>query len=257
MRREVKLFNELHRQEEPLLLGNVWNVQSAKIFEKMNFKAIGTSSAAVAETLGYKDGEYMPFGEYFFIVKRIKESTSIPLTVDLEAGYGKTVEEILSNIKQLCELGVVGINIEDSIVRNSVREIVQAEDFAEKLFAITTQLKNEGIDVFINVRCDAFLLNLPDARAKAIGRIALYEKASIQGIFLPCITGVEDIKTTVNSTTLPVNVMCMPGLPDFDVLKSLNVKRISMGNFMNGSVYKELETLTQNVIKERNFSVLF
>lgn len=252
-----KLFKELHNQEEPLLLGNAWNVQSAKVFEKLKFNAIGTSSAAVAETLGYKDGEYMPFEEYFFVIKRIKESTSIPLTVDLEAGYGKTNEEIAQNIKRLHTLGIAGINIEDSIVRNSAREIVSAENFAEKLAGITNHLKAENIDIFINVRCDAFLLNLPGARAEAIKRMAVYEKTNIHGIFLPCITEVEDIKATINSTKLPVNVMCMPTLPDFDVLKSLKVKRISMGNFINGSVYKKLEELTQSVVKEKNFSALF
>jgi 2-methylisocitrate lyase-like PEP mutase family enzyme len=257
METDVKLFKALHRQAEPLLLGNVWSVQSAKVFEKLNFKAIGTSSAAVAEMLGYKDGEYMPFEEYFFIVKRIKASTSIPLSVDLEAGYGKTPEEIAANIKSLCKLGVVGINIEDSVVKNSVREIVSEADFTKKLLAITNLLSKENVNFFVNVRCDAFLLNLPNARAEAIRRIAAYEKTGVHGIFLPCITDVEDIRATVNSTKLPVNVLCMPGLPVFDVLKSLDVKRISMGNFINGWVYKKLEESIQNVIRDKSFSSLF
>ncbi|MFZ6008951.1 MAG: isocitrate lyase/PEP mutase family protein [Bacteroidota bacterium] len=250
-------FQELHLQSAPLLLGNVWNVQSARTLEKLKFKAVGTSSAAVAETLGYKDGEQMPFEEYFMIIRRIREAVSIPLSVDLEAGYGKTTNEIVGNIKRLHALGVAGINIEDSVVRNGVREIVIASDFAKKLEAITSQLKAQDIKLFINVRCDAFLLGLPNARKEAIERMAAYEKAEIHGFFLPCITDVEDIKAVVKSTGLPVNVMCMPGLPDFDVLQSLNVKRISMGNFVNGAVYKMMENISRSIVENKSFAGLF
>ena len=110
-------FVELHLSESPLILGNVWNVQSAKIFEKLKFKAIGTSSAAIANSLGYEDGENISFEEYFYIVKRISENTSLPLSVDIESGYSDDVDVILSNIIKLVEIGVVGINIEDSVCK--------------------------------------------------------------------------------------------------------------------------------------------
>lgn len=257
MKDHVKKFSELHQQPEPFLLGNVWNVQSAKVLEQLNAKAIGTSSAAVAETLGYSDGEQMPFNEYLLIIKRIKASTTTPFTVDLEAGYGKTEEAIVENIKQLAALGIVGINLEDSVVDNSVRAIENTEHFAGKLKRITDSLRRQQIDIFINVRCDAFLLNVPDARREAINRIAAYETAGADGIFLPCITHVEDIKATVNSTTLPVNVMCMPSLPDFNTLSTSGVKRISMGPFANMAAYKKMHELCEHVIKENSFAPLF
>jgi 2-methylisocitrate lyase-like PEP mutase family enzyme len=252
-----KQFKALHQQTEPLLLGNVWDVKSAVIFEKQQYKAIATSSMALAETLGYQDGEQMPFDEYLLIIKRIKASTSIPLSVDLEAGYSETEEAIVKNIKQLHDLDIAGINIEDSVVNSSGRAILNAEAFAQKLKGITTRLKAIGIDIFINVRCDAFLLGLPNACDEAVSRIKLYEKSGANGIFLPCITAIPDIKTTVNCTRLPVNVMCMPGLPDFEVLSSLGVKRISMGSFFSSAVFKRAETLAQNISREKNFSSLF
>jgi 2-methylisocitrate lyase-like PEP mutase family enzyme len=252
-----KQFRTLHQQTEPLLLGNVWNVPSAVIFEKQQYKAIATSSMAIAETLGYQDGEQMPFDEYLLIIKRIKASTTIPLSVDLEAGYGETEEEIVKNIQLLHDLGIAGINIEDSVVNVSGRVIVSADSFAKKLAGITTRLKALSIDIFINVRCDAFLLSLPNACDEAINRIKHYEKSGANGIFLPCITAIEDIKTTVNCTRLPVNVMCMPGLPDFEVLRSLGVERISMGSFLNDAVYKKAAVMAQNIIREGNFSSLF
>lgn len=252
-----KQFKALHQQTEPLLLGNVWNVQSAVILQNLQYKAIATSSMAVAETLGYQDGEQMPFEEYLLIIKRIKASTTIPLSVDLEAGYGETEDEIVKNIQLLYDLGIAGINIEDSVVHASGRVILNADDFAKKLTSITSRLKALNVDIFINARCDAFLLGLPNACIEAVNRSKLYEKAGANGIFLPCITAIDDIKTTVGSTQLPVNVMCMPGLPDFEVLQLLGVQRISMGSFLNSAVYKKAETLAQNILRERNFSGLF
>lgn len=250
-------FNKLHQQADPLLIGNVWNAQSAKVLEKLKLQALATSSGAVAETLGYADGEEMSFDEYLFVIKRIKNSTALTLSVDLETGYGKSVDEIVANIKQLTEIGVVGINLEDSIIQASTRKIADAESFAEKLRQISSSLNSENIKIFINVRCDAFLLGVPDARNEGIRRMKLYESQGIHGLFLPCITDLEDIKASVNATHLPVNVMCMPNLPGFKDLKFAGVKRISMGNFFNRYLYEEMEKKTLQIMSDQSFSVLF
>ena len=109
-------FRGLHFQPEPVLVCNVWDVSSAIIAEKAGYKCIGTSSAAISRMLGYSDGEEMSFSELRDLVVKIKNRTIIPLTVDIEAGYGNTTQEIYENIKKLEEIGVVGINIEDSVV---------------------------------------------------------------------------------------------------------------------------------------------
>jgi 2-methylisocitrate lyase-like PEP mutase family enzyme len=106
MTNNFQKFKELHDQPQPLLIGNVWNVPSAKKMEDLGFKAIGTSSYAIAETLGYADGEEMSFEEYLLIIKRIAASVSVPFSVDLEWGYGKTTTEIVANIKELNKIGV-------------------------------------------------------------------------------------------------------------------------------------------------------
>ena len=250
-------FNKLHQQADPLLVANVWSAQSAKVMEKLDLKAVATSSSAVATTLGYADGEVMSFEEYFFVIKRIKASTQLPVSVDLETGYGKSVKEIVANIKRLHEIGVVGINIEDSVLVNSNREIADAEFFAEKLREISLSLNAQHIDMFINVRCDAYLLGLPDASKEGIRRIKLYELHGIHGVFLPCITDIEDIKASVKATRLPLNVMCMPNLPDFEALKSAGVKRISMGGFLNHSIYNEIEIKILKILSDKSFSSLF
>lgn len=257
MSRNYSYFRQLHHQEQPLLIGNVWNVQSAKAFEALGLKAIATSSAAIAETLGYDDGEQMNFDEYLFVIRHISRLVTVPLSVDLEAGYGATADQIIENITKLAQLGICGINIEDSLVENGRRTIADANVFARKLQDITGKMKTAGIEMFVNVRSDTFLLGLPDPVQVSMKRIALYEKTGIDGLFFPCVTQLKDIAAITSATSLPVNVMCMPGLPSFDELKKAGVKRISMGNFLNKKIYTTLSDEVQAILQGANFSSLF
>ncbi len=250
-------FKELHNQTKPLIIGNVWNVQSAKVCEKLNFQAIGTSSAAISHSLGYEDGEQIPFSDLLFIVEKISKSATLPLSVDIEFGYGNTATVIANNIISLEKLGVVGINIEDSFFENGERKLKDSLQFSQLLQEVKYILIQKGISIFINVRCDAFLLNVPNALQIATERIKKYEQSGADGIFLPCITKESDISTIVSQTKLPLNVMCMPELPNFETLEKLEVKRISMGNFLNGYAYTSLENMTTKVLTEQSFNALF
>jgi 2-methylisocitrate lyase-like PEP mutase family enzyme len=256
MSSQLQNFRELHKIKQPLIIGNVWNVLSAKVFEKLNFKAIGTSSAAIAHSLGYEDGEQMPFSDLLFIVERIRKSVSLPLTVDIEFGYGNTATEIANNIILLDKLGVVGINIEDSFFENGERKLKDSIQFSQLLQEVKNILTLQGISVFINVRCDAFLLNIPNTLQIVTERIKKYEQVA-DGIFLPCITNESDIAKIVSETALPINVMCMPELPNFDTLEKIGVKRISMGNFLNSYTYTSLEKMTTNILLQQSFNALF
>ncbi|MFP3832061.1 isocitrate lyase/phosphoenolpyruvate mutase family protein [Chryseobacterium sp. SIMBA_028] len=250
-------FKSLHQEDEPLLLGNVWNVQSAKAYEKSGYKALATSSSAVAMSLGYEDGEQMSFEEYFYIIKRIKESVSIPLSADLEGGYGSTNEIIVSHIIKLLEIGVVGINLEDSYVCDGVRQLLNRDIFFDKLKEILILLKERRCEVFINVRTDPFLLEMENALEETLERIELFEKLHVDGIFVPCMTYESDIKSVVSATSLPVNVMCLQDLPDFETLKAIGVKRITSGAFLNRHTYHELETISETIINNKSFKALF
>lgn len=253
----IQRFRELHEQNDPLLIGNVWNVQSAKAYEKLGYQAVATSSSAMAFSLGYEDGENMSFDEYFYIVERILKSISIPLSVDLEGGYGKTAEEIFLNIFRLAEAGVVGINIEDSIIIDGTRKLLNTKDFYEKLNAMILKLKEQNIDMFINVRIDPFLLGVDHAVEETLKRIKIIEEAGADGIFVPCITEIHDIENVINASKLPFSVMCMPELPDFDTLKKIGVKRISSGNFLNGYIYGQLESVLKDIGDTGSFSPIF
>ncbi|MFD2033571.1 isocitrate lyase/phosphoenolpyruvate mutase family protein [Belliella marina] len=249
-------FKDLHNQDKPLLMANVWDVPSAKIAEKLNIQAIGTSSSAIASQLGYEDGEKLDFLELAAIVARILRHTDLPLSVDLEAGYSRNPGRIADNIKRLVDIGVVGINIEDSIVETE-RALLTAESFAESLSTVNEILQKDHIDIFINVRTDTFLLGQANATEETIRRIRLYENAGANGIFTPCIENESDITDIVSCTNLPINVMCMPLLPDFETLFTLGVKRISMGNFLYNKMYTQFEKLTATVLSQKSFEPVF
>ncbi|MDY8137697.1 isocitrate lyase/phosphoenolpyruvate mutase family protein [Aquimarina sp. 2201CG5-10] len=249
-------FKNLHNQNVPLFIGNVWDVPSSKTAEKLKFQAIGTSSSAIATLLGYQDGEEMKFEELAYFVKRIVLNTNLPLSVDLESGYSRNPKEIANYIKELVDLGVVGINIEDSIVENN-RTLLNPDQFAHVLSKVNEILQIENIDIFINVRTDTFLLGQPNVIEETKKRIRLYEKAGANGIFTPCIEQASDIKEIVNCTDLPINVMCMPNLPDFDTLTKLGVKRISTGNFLFDKMYSQFENTAKEILNQKSFKSIF
>nr|WP_298922962.1 isocitrate lyase/phosphoenolpyruvate mutase family protein [uncultured Allomuricauda sp.] len=249
-------FKELHHENKPLLIYNVWDVPSAILAEKLDFQAIGTSSSAIASVLGYSDGEEMEFTELEYFVERISSSSKLPLSIDLESGYGYGSKEIAENIKRLANLGVVGINIEDSVVVEK-RTLLDENEFAQTLSKTKEFLEKENIDMFINVRTDTFLLNHPDVITETKKRIKIYENAGADGIFTPCIEKKTDIGEIISSTNLPINVMSMPNLPNFETLKKLGVKRISMGNFLFDKMYSGLEKITENVLVDNSFKSIF
>jgi len=238
-------FYGLHHQPKAFLLGNVWNVKSAQIYEQSGFDAIGTSSFAISDSLGYPDGEGIPFTELLYIVNRIIKSISIPLSVDIEAGHGKSAEEIISNIESLVDLGVVGINIEDS-VNGHLKPQNLSFDMLSK---IAENMEKKNIQVFINARVDPFEVNAVNPLAEAISRIKLYQQCGIHGIFVPGAIKVQDINQLVSSTTLPLNVLKSASSPSLDVLSNLGVKRVSLGANAYRAIYQDLNEQTNQFVK--------
>ncbi|THU33032.1 isocitrate lyase/phosphoenolpyruvate mutase family protein [Niastella caeni] len=250
-------FKQLHHTPGLFVLPNVWNAKSALLFQQENYPAIATSSAAVASSLGYEDGEAMPFEEYLLIIRRILATVKIPVSVDMEMGYSETDAGIYSNIKKLVELGVAGINIEDSTIQPSGRTLKDANRFAQTISFIKSKLAAEKLDLFINIRCDTYILNVANKQEETVQRLKLYATAGADGIFLPCISEEKDIAAAVSSTPLPINVMCIPGLPGFDTLKNLGVKRVSMGPFLFNKVYDSITPLIKTVTVSNGFAPFF
>ncbi|HVI45298.1 MAG TPA: isocitrate lyase/phosphoenolpyruvate mutase family protein [Chitinophaga sp.] len=256
MSSKFQQFKTLHEEQELFALPNAWDAASARTFQEKGFQAIGTSSAAVAGSLGFDDGEKMSFNDYLFVINRIHSVIQVPLTVDIETGYGTSNDEIYNNIQQLVSLGVSGINIEDSVINGASRQLQDAGIFAERLRYIRGRLEADKLELFINIRCDTYLLNIADKQAETQRRIEIYNNTGADGLFLPCIRLEEDILAAARSTKLSLNVMCIPGLPDFPTLYNLGVKRASMGPFMFSSIYGHVGKASEAIIANKNFSAI-
>jgi len=240
-------FYQLHHQSTPLLLANAWNVKSAQLIEKAGYAAMGTSSGAIADSLGYKDGEVIPFNELLYIVKRIRSCTGIPLSVDLERGYAKDLHTLKNNLQQLIDLGIAGINIEDA---------EGEEPYLEKLTAIKNYLEKTGQHLFINARIDAFLLKLPAPLETTLKRAKRYQDAGADGLF---VTGIQDtatIKEICASTTLPVNVVGVAALAEIATLAAAGVRRISMAGLLYKATYASLGNMAGAMLKEQSLALL-
>ena len=246
-------FTALHQQNDPLLLANVWDVTGARAAEAAGYRALGTSSAAISAMLGYADGEGLTFDELFYIVCRIKSAVTVPLSVDIEAGYGDTPFGIIANIQKLADAGIVGINIEDSRVLQGQRRMDNAGTFARTLAAIRKACQ----DVFINVRTDAFLLNREHALEETLQRGRLYASCGADGLFVPCLREQQDIVALAKGVALPLNIMAVPGLADFRLLAQWGVRRISMGNVLHAAAQARVRQLLSAVPTQHAFLVAF
>ncbi len=249
-------FREMHRQPEPLLICNVWDAASARVAQRVGFGAIATSSFAMAAMLGYEDGEQLSFQELRYLVARIAAVSTLPLSVDIESGYSREPKDIVTHIRELAELGVVGVNIEDSLVDQG-RSLVNAEAFAEILAKVKAGLQAAGCDVFLNVRTDPFLLGLDGARAETVRRGALYAQAGADGLFVPCIVQSEDIAAITKAVPLPINVLSRPQLPSYATLQALGVKRVSMGNALFDHLQDNLQARLSEIHEHRTLASIF
>lgn len=235
------LFKKLHQQPELLILGNVWNAQSAKIAEDTGFKALGTSSHAIANAMGYEDGEKISVDELLFVVERVIKAVNIPVSVDFEAGYSNKPEEVAQHVKRLVDIGAVGINLEDGEVKNGKRILDKADILKQKIEAIKAETK----EIFINARIDTYTTKHKSSLEESISRAKMYAKAGADGIFVPLIETESDISAFLEATTLPLNVFLTPNLPSIEKLNKLGVKRISHG----AKLYEWLIEQNKQVLK--------
>lgn len=223
-------FAELHVKGTPLALYNVWDAGSAKAVEKAGAPAIATSSWAVAEAQGYRDGEDIPFTLARQIVERIAATVDVPVTADFEGGYTDDDAALADNVSRLIDTGIVGINFEDREVKGA--GLYDPERQATRISAMRKAADKAGVALFINARTDLFLGqgNEPSATVdEAVHRSKAYADAGASGFFIPGLHEEALIARICEESVLPVNVMVMDGVPDNDRLAQIGVARISFG----------------------------
>ena len=240
-------FAELHVKGAPLLLYNAWDAGSAKSVVDAGAKAIATSSWAVAEAQGYRDGEVIPIGLVEQIVARIAGTIDAPVTVDFEGGYSDDDGALAENVCRLLDLGVIGINFEDRVVQGAGLYAIDRQ--ARRIAVIRDAAGKKGVDLFINARTDLFLGQEGDP-AKSIGdaldRAGAYAAAGASGFFVPGLRDAALIGRICDGVALPVNVMVMDGVPPNERLSQVGVARISYGAL---PYIRAMKTLREEALK--------
>jgi 2-methylisocitrate lyase-like PEP mutase family enzyme len=224
-------FLELHRGPRILTLANVWDVASARIVEQAGFKAIATSSAAVANSLGYPDGQQISRDEMLTVVRRIAAKVSVPVSADLEAGYGEGPDEMAVTARALIEAGAVGLNLEDGIAEPS---LVPTDQHVAKIRRIRETGDALGVHVVINARTDVYLAQVgePSSRLEhAVRRLNAYRDAGADSLFAPGVYDAETIGNLAQAVKGPLNVLAGPSMPPIAELERLGVRRVSFGSW--------------------------
>lgn len=253
---QAKLFRELHHSEKPLIIANAWDVGSAKQLAAMGFKAVATSSAALADTQGYNDGEEIPFELLLEIVGRMRAAVDVPISVDFERGYSSNTDGILQNIERLCKIGVAGINIEDSAA-DGPEPLRDVAEFTTLLEAIKDFLQRKGLDLYVNVRTDAYLHKHQRSLGETITRMQYYSAAGADGVFVPFIESKYEMRAIAGAGSALLHVLSTAQLPDFPTLAAIGVKRVSTGSWLYRSLQADLRKKIETVKAEQSFRALF
>lgn len=234
---KVEILRALHQGPRLLVLPNAWDVASARIFEEAGFPAIATSSAGVANCLGYADVQRIPPGEMIWMVKRIAGAVSGPVTADLEAGYGDPV----ATARAALDAGAVGMNFEDSQADGSLVDMQVQVKWIERI--------RSAADIVLNARTDVYLMAAGDPATRlerAVERLNAYRKAGADSLFAPGVRDAETIGRLVQAVNGPLNILATAGAPSIPEMERLGVRRVSLGS---GPMRASMG-LTQRIAKE-------
>ena len=223
----------LHHGEDPLVLINAWDSASACIVEEAGFPAIASSSAAVANALGYPDGEKIPWLEMRVAITRIANAVRVPVTADIEAGFADAPEELERKMESLIEAGAVGANLEDLLPHHKGGSLFSLSDQLARVQAARKVGGKCGIHLVINARTDAYWqagVTPEEALRNTLERGKAYLKAGADCIFVPGLRDPAHIRTVVGELDAPVNILATTGAPSIPELKQLGVKRVSYGS---------------------------
>lgn len=245
------LFRSLHDPKNPLVLSNVWDVASAVITEAAGARALATTSAGLAWSLGFPDGDEIAPALAIDAIARIAAAVSIPVTADIEGGYAESPSDVEGTVSAVLEAGAVGVNIEDG-----QRAPFEA---GSRVAAARRAADRAGVPLFINARTDVFLAGIggPDGRvAEALHRAARYVDAGADGVFIPGVTDPDTIASLVAGISVPVNIMAGPGAPSVGELGRLGVARVSLGSAVAQAAYAHAARAATELMTEGTYSSL-
>jgi 2-methylisocitrate lyase-like PEP mutase family enzyme len=259
---KAERFLRFHQDKEILVLLNSWDIGSSKLIEACGYKAIATTSMGIAASLGYPDCQVITLSEMIQAITGIVNGVQAPVTVDIEAGYGSNLNEIIDSVKKIIATGIVGINIEDSIELSPT--LIDEREFCERLSAIRALSDSLGFHLVINARTDSFYTSSAPPREKlseSIKRGNKYREAGADCIFVQPVWERETISTLVKEINAPINILANPGIgggipPSVSELQDLGVARVSLGSGLMKATLALIKKVADELSEKGTYNVL-
>ncbi|AMP02303.1 phosphoenolpyruvate phosphomutase family protein [Collimonas arenae] len=225
-------FRHLNLQGN-FLLANAWDIAGARIFEETGFAAIGTTSGGIAYSHGYCDAELIDRDDMLRHIAAIAGAVNVPVTADIEAGYGASAPAVADTILRVIEAGAVGINIEDNSHGTMPSPLFDIPEQSARIRAAREAADQADLPLWINARIDTYLLGLGDETesrlAMTVARANAYLAAGADMVFVPALTDISLVKRLRALLHGPLNLMAMPGAPSAAELFAAGANRVSLG----------------------------
>jgi 2-methylisocitrate lyase-like PEP mutase family enzyme len=225
---KAEAFRALHRGPRLLLMANAWDAVSARIFEAEGFAAVATTSGGVSWAIGYPDGEAAPWDEVVEQTARIARAVAVPVTADIEAGFGATPEAVSRSIADIIRAGVVGVNLEDGLPGPTPMRTV--DDAVARIRAAREVARAAGVPIVINARTDLYIKNIGDEASRfdeAVARGRAYLAAGADCFYPITLRASGTIGRLVQALNAPVNINVRAGWPSVAELEALGVARVT------------------------------
>lgn len=258
LREKAERLRALHQKGRPLVLVNAWDAATARILEKAGSAAIATTSAGIAFADGYPDGQKIPRERMLEAIGRICAAVTLPVTADMEAGYGDTPEELGAAARGVVEAGAVGLNLEDA-AHDGSSPLVNLPVQLEKIHAIRQASRESGVPLVLNARTDAYLLRTGTDREmfdETVRRGEAFRDAGADCVFVPGVTDPGVIGALVRRLDCAVNVLAVAGSPPIGELASLGVARVSLGSGPYRASMSFVQRLAEEVLTRGTYSGL-
>ncbi|WP_431676652.1 isocitrate lyase/PEP mutase family protein [Kitasatospora sp. KL5] len=254
----AQLFRSLHDSAAPLALANAWDAASARLVEAAGAKAVATTSAGVAWGLGAADGNHLDRDQAIALIRRVVDAVSIPVSADIESGFGATPADVADTIAQVIAAGAVGVNIEDA-PSDGTPGLRPVEEQAERIAAARAAADEAGVPLYINARIDTYLraVGTEETRVKeTLDRARAYLDAGATGIFVPGVTDAETVAALTEGIPAPVNILAGPGAPSVAELSKLGVARVSLGSSVAEAAYAVVRRVASELVATGTYESL-
>jgi len=253
---KARVLLSLHTQTALLVLPNVWNPIGARVLQAKGYPAVATASAAISASLGYRDGEKLKRSTLIDLTGRIARSVDVPVTADIEAGYGGTIADLAETINEVINSGVVGVNIEDSLEAEGVLRPV--EEQCQRISVARQVADRRGIPLVINARVDSFLsssfVDHGDATEDALTRARAYAKAGADCIYPIGPGDLETTETLRAGIELPINILVTPSAAPLKALETIGVNRVSFGPFVFRACLRKFVDIAETLLNQGDSS---